>query len=184
MPNGQVGQGACRLLGASPGERKEQVSQTVAETLVHLPHHAEVDQTDGSTVFDQQVSRMGISMEEPVFEDHLGNGPGSAHGKGASINPRGVQSAQVINFDAADSLQGEHARRGRRPHNSGYVDGGVRSEILGEPVSVAAFTKVIQLGSQRTSELIDDTFHVVSSGRLPVPARIDTRPAAGSGRAR
>ena len=109
-------------------------------------------------------------MEEAVLEDHLGGHAGRQFGEGATVDAGLVECFGVIDLDAADALEGQHARRGRLPDDPRDVHLVVLREVRREALRVASLAQVVQLGPQRLGELVGQPDDVVVAGRLPVPA--------------
>ncbi len=101
------------------GERGQDRGQLVAEPVVDLPHHPEVDQPDPTVRLDEQVPRMGIGVEEAVLEDHADRDSGGLRRQGPAVDPGAVEAVEVVHLDPDRRAPGSAPERSSSPSTPG-----------------------------------------------------------------
>ena len=152
------------------GQGSQDRRQVMPKPVVHLPHHAEVDQTDAAVRLDEQVARVRIGVEEPVFEDHAHGHPGRLGGQGRPVDPSSVERGQVVDLGPGDPFQRQDASRRGRPEHPGDVHVRIGREVGGEAFGVPALGEVVEFAAQRHGEVRHQTWQVVVLGGLPAAA--------------
>ena len=84
---------------------KQGPDQLLLDARSHGADHAEVDHADPSAGLDEEVTGMGIGMEEAVAEHHLQHHAGPVHRHLLAVDAGAVQGGEVVHLDAVDPLQ-------------------------------------------------------------------------------
>jgi hypothetical protein len=116
---------------------------------------------------------VGIGVEEPIVEHHLGGDVRGSFGERVPIHARGVERGGVGDLHPIDALQRDDPGRRGLPEHARDLYVGLVGEVAREPLGVTPLREVVQLGAELPRELLRDADHVHACRRLP--------PATGAG---
>src|SRR5678816_452319 len=100
----------------------QQIRQQFLSPFIENSGHSKVNQTNGAVRLNEEISRMRICMKKAVLAYHFQHDVRRVLCEPAAICPLFIEAFQIIDLDAANSLQRQHTRRGGIPKHAGHVN--------------------------------------------------------------
>src|SRR5678816_2278111 len=100
----------------------QQIRQQFLSPFIENSDHSKVNQTNGAVRLDEEISGMRICMKKAVLAYHFQHDVRGVLCEPAAIRALFIEAIQIINLDAADSLQCQHTRGGGIPKHTRYVN--------------------------------------------------------------
>ena len=131
------------------------LDQTCARFPRHLTHHSEIQVAEPTISESQQISRVGIGMEEAVFQKLLQAAVHPDRHHVIGIDAQLSHRFEVGELDAVDPLHRQHPSTGGFPVDVRNGDAGVLLMELAEFLGIRGFIQVVHFLKHPTAQFIN-----------------------------
>ena len=136
----------CHLVIITLKHGAEKPRQKQPFAKFQIPHNAKINRHQNAIITDENITRMHIGMKIAVTKHLIEKAAGGNFGHFCNIMPGGAQTSHIINADAVDPFDDQHATGAVFKIDPRHIDSGIIRQIIFQPPASGGFQPEIKFG--------------------------------------